>query len=169
MRLKDNAKKMHDLVLSLLDISRLNTIFYTHESCNPSLLIKEIISGDLSLLIEQFGVVITVDNMPDIFGDKLRIEGVFRRLISNAVEYGGRRISIGYRNRAYYVKDDGIGVPESQAEKIFFPGERLKVIKVDGTGMGLAFCLNVINKHNGKIWVESKGENEGSTFYFTIE
>lgn len=169
IRLKENAKKMHDLVLSLLDLSRLNTEKFRYESFDPAKIIKEIISGDLSLFIEQADVVVKVEKTPEIYGDKKRIEGVFRRLILNSVMYGGKKIIVGFENGAYFVKDDGIGIPESQTEKIFSPGERLKVVKVEGTGMGLTFCRNVINKHNGEIWVEPEGENKGSTFYFTIE
>ena len=169
MRLKENAKKMHDLVLSLLDFSRLSTIKFPNESFDPVKIIKDIISGDLSLMLEQAEAVVNIEEMPDIFGDKQRIEGVFRRLILNSIKYGGKNIIVGFKNGVYFVKDDGIGIPESQLEKIFSPGERLKVINVEGTGMGLTFCRNVINKHNGKIWVESKEKNKGSTFYFTIE
>ncbi len=70
--------------------------------------------------------------------------------------------------KTFFVKDDGIGIPVSQLEKIFKPGERLKLIDADGVGMGLTFCNKVVQPHNGKIWAESDGIEKGATFYFTL-
>jgi PAS domain S-box-containing protein len=166
-RLKQNAQRMHKLVVSLLDISRLNTKKYPFESFHPKKIIDNI-AQDLSLTIEKSNVKIEIEEMPELYGDKQRIEGVFRRLITNAITYGGKKISIGYEDGAYFVKDNGIGIPENQLEKIFTPGERLKMTETKGVGMGLTFCKKVINQHNGKIWAGSEGIDKGSTFYFNL-
>jgi len=166
-RLKSNASRMHKLVLSLLDISRLNTNKYPYELFSTRKIVNEIIK-DLSITIENTGVKIKIEKLPEITGDKQRIQGVFRRLITNAITFGGKKITIGYDDGVYFVQDDGIGIPENQLEKIFLPGERLKKLKIDGIGMGLTFCRKIISQHGGKIWAESDGNGKGSTFYFKI-
>jgi len=167
-RLRANAQRMHALVLSLLDISRLNTKKYPYESFDPRKLVDNAIH-DLSLAIERAEAQIEVEEMPPIYGDRQRIAGVFRNLLSNAIVYGGKHITVGFKDEVYYVKDDGIGIPENQLEKIFTPGERLKFADAEGVGMGLTFCQKVINQHGGKIWAESEGTNKGTTFYFTLK
>ena len=167
-RIKSNTQRMHSLVLSLLDISRLST------KKNPFITINtieviEVVLSDLSLILEKAGVKVETGEMPKIIGDIHRIEGIFRKLITNAVIYGGKNIEIGFKNGAFFVKDDGIGIDKDQLENIFKPGERLKEIKTEGVGMGLTFCRKVIDLHNGKLWSESDGEGKGSTFYFEVK
>ncbi|MCP4687152.1 MAG: hybrid sensor histidine kinase/response regulator, partial [Desulfobacterales bacterium] len=65
--------------------------------------------------------------------------------------------------------DNGVGIPKNQLEKIFSPAERLKMMDVEGVGMGLTFCAKVIRQHGGKIWAESEGVNRGATFYFILD
>jgi PAS domain S-box-containing protein len=161
-RLQHNSRRMHKLVLSLLDISRLNTQKRPLENFNLKLIIEKILL-DLSLTIQKHQVKIIVEQLPELFADKHRIETVFRNLISNAINYGGKNIVVGMKDNTIYVKDDGIGIPNGQLERIFNSGERLKLNKADGVGMGLTFCKKVINQHNGKIWAESEGENKGTT------
>jgi len=169
-RLKANSQRMHQLVLNLLDISRLNTKKYPYETFNPQNIVENILA-DLMLLIDEQNAKINVNNtdIPLMTGDRLRLDGVFRKLITNALNYGGKNITIGCEKNIYFVKDDGIGIPDDQLEKIFSPGERLKMLAVNGTGMGLTFCKKVIKQHGGKIWAESGGKNNGSTFYFYLK
>jgi len=166
-RLKTNAQRMYDLVISLLDISRLNTQKNPVETFDPDKILREIVK-DLSLTIEKAGAVISIQEMPPMRGDKLRLEGVFRRLLTNALTYGGKTIAVGFHDNTWFISDDGIGIPTDQLEKIFAPGERLKKIESEGAGMGLTFCRRVIDRHGGKIWAVSPGESKGATFYFTI-
>ncbi len=166
-RLKTNAERMHTLVLSLLDISRLNTKQYPEEEIDPAKIVKSI-AKDLSLAMDEKGVTLKIEKMPSIRGDKLRMQRVFQNLITNSLNYGAKKITVGHKENFFYVRDDGIGIQEDQLEKIFRPGERLKKVKAEGVGMGLTFCKKVVERHNGKIWAESKGANQGATFYFTI-
>lgn len=164
-RLKDNAVRMHTLVLSLLDISRLNTREYDHEWIRPYRLVQKI-TEDLKITLEKAGARIELDDIPWIFGDRLRIEDVFRNLITNAIKYQGKTITIGYNTqKGISIRDDGIGIPPDQVEKIFDPGERLKQIRTEGVGMGLTFCRKVMSIHEGTIKAESRGEGAGSTFF----
>ncbi|MDM8544517.1 PAS domain S-box protein [Desulfococcaceae bacterium HSG9] len=167
-RLQANAQRMHTLVLSLLDMSRLNT------KINPPTVFeaREVIDHaiwDSELLIQKSKTKIELKNVPRIFGDKLRIITVFRNLITNAIIYGGDKITIGYQDKNFYIQDNGIGIPKNQLEKIFSPTERLKMVDVEGVGMGLAFCKKVIRQHGGEIWAESEGMNKGATFYFMLK
>ncbi|MCD4653307.1 hypothetical protein K8T06_05175 [bacterium] len=134
-RIKANIQRMHNLVLSLLDISRLNTKKNPFIKFSAGKVVEKVL-GDLSLVIEQSGAKIETGKMPKIFGDKIRIEGVFRNLVINAVTYGGKNIEIGFNNGVFYVKDDGIGIDKDQLENIFKPGERLKDIQTEGVGKG---------------------------------
>jgi len=167
-RLKSNAQRMHQLVLSLLDISRLNTRRLPYERFDLNDTFTKIIN-DLSLTIEKSGVKITSQPLPNIYADKVRIEGVIRNLITNAINYSGKIINIGYNNNTLWVKDNGIGIPPDQLERIFNPGERLKMIKADGVGMGLTFCKKVIEQHEGRIWAESEGMRKGACFYIEFQ
>lgn len=166
-RLQVNAQRMHKLVLSLLDISRLNTVNKDYEVFKLDKLIEKITS-DLALTIGESDVNIIVEELPELYADRIRIESVFRNLIINSIIYKGKTIVIGRENNFIYVKDDGIGIPESQLSRIFGPGERLKMINTEGVGMGLTFCKKVIEKHGGKIWASSQGSGKGATFFVDI-
>ena len=165
-RIKSNVQRMHTLVLSLLDISRLNTKKNPFIRFSTGKAVEEVLR-DLSLIIEKAGANVEMGQMPNIFGDKTRIEGVFRNLITNAVTYEGKNIEIGFTDGTFFVKDDGIGIDKDQLENIFKPGERLKDINTEGVGMGLTFSRKVINQHNGKIWAESDGA--GAILYFDVK
>lgn len=166
-RLKSNANRMHKLVLSLLDISRLNTIRKEYQSFNLTHLIEKIIS-DLSLTIEKKQAIVEIEPLPDLYADKIRIESVFRNIIANALVYGGKNILVAAKDNCIFVKDDGIGIPAGQSERIFEPGERLKVISTEGVGMGLTFCKKVIEQHGGQIRASSEGQGKGTTFYIQL-
>ncbi|MCP5501484.1 MAG: PocR ligand-binding domain-containing protein [Leptospiraceae bacterium] len=166
-RLLANAENMHKLILSLLDISRLNTKKNPYEKFDLNSVIEKILT-DLSLVIEKNNAQITLEKLPELFADKQRIEIVFRNLISNAINYEGKKITIAYNNNIIFVKDNGIGIPLDQLETIFKAGERLQLNEAVGVGMGLTFCKKVIEQHNWKIWAESEGEGKGTTFKISI-
>ena len=167
-RLQSNSRRMHKLVSVLLDISRLSAASMHLEKINLNTIVKNIIT-DLSLVISEAKVEVTVKKLPHILADRVRFESVIRNLIVNSINYGGKNIDISFKDNILSIKDDGIGIPEGQLETIFTPGERLKIIKVDGIGMGLAFCKKVILLHNGKIWAESEGMNKGTTIKIRLD
>ncbi|WP_319500419.1 CHASE domain-containing protein [uncultured Draconibacterium sp.] len=163
LRLKNNAQSMHNLIKSLLDISRLNTKIHPFETFDLNVMVEKIIM-DLALFIENKKANIITQDLPKLHADKHRIETVFRNLIANALTYGGKNITIGAKDNTLFVSDDGIGIPEDQLSSIFKAGERLMQIDTDGVGMGLTFCKKVIEKHNWDLWAESKGIGKGTTF-----
>ncbi len=166
-RLKANAERLYKLVLSLLDLSRLNTVKNPYRASDPEEVVRYIIE-DLELKLKESEAEIVIEPLPSMHGDEQRLTSVFRNLLSNALKYGGKHILVGYQDGAYFVRDDGIGIAARNLEKIFRPGERLKKVDVEGVGMGLTFCQKVIIQHKGRIWADSEGASKGSTFYFTI-
>ncbi len=168
-RIKLNAERMRSLIASLLDVSRINTRQNINTFFNPSEIIDEV-KKELEITIMTNSVAIETSGMPNIYGDKERFFMVYRNLITNSVNYGAKKIEIGFLpGKGFFVKDDGIGIPGEQLEKIFKPGERLREIDVEGSGMGLTFCKKIIELHCGKIWAESAGKNCGTTFFFSLE
>jgi signal transduction histidine kinase len=113
--------------------------------------------------------------LPEVFGDELRITRAFRNLLDNALKYGGERLSeirIGYElNRSHHifsVTDDGGGIDQEEAEKLFQLFQRLETSnQIAGSGMGLAIVKEIAKKHLGDVWVESV-PGRGTTFYLSV-
>jgi light-regulated signal transduction histidine kinase (bacteriophytochrome) len=118
--------------------------------------------------------VITHDPLPAVMGDSEILAKVLKHLIGNAVKYCGSphpRVHISSKRRnlacVFSVQDNGPGVDPAFHERIFGVFKRLHGREYPGTGLGLAFCKKAIERHGGRIWVEST-PGEGSTFYFTL-
>ena len=169
-RIEANSRKMQDLIKSLLDVSRLNTVKneFSEIKCNDVL---DSIISTLDINIAEKNVNIVIHDIPNIFGDKIRIEVLSRNIISNAIKYGGKNIEIGFdeSKKAFYVKDDGVGIDPDQLQNIFKPGSRLQTVKIEGVGMGLSFCKKVVELHQGEIWAESDGKGKGSTIWMKFK
>jgi light-regulated signal transduction histidine kinase (bacteriophytochrome) len=125
--------------------------------------------------IKDSNTTITIETLPDIYGDHVLIGQLFQNLISNAIKFKGEKdpeikISCKKVNKEFVfaVKDNGIGISKEYFERIFVLLQRLHTVdKYPGTGIGLAICKKIVERHEGKIWVESE-LNKGSSFYFTI-
>ena len=107
-------------------------------------------------------------------GDRIQLAQLFQNLLENAIKY--RRgvppeIHVSCEKRGadwtISVKDNGLGVPESHYQQIFEPFQRLRNSKIAGSGLGLATCKRIVERHGGSIWGRSE-QGQGSTFYFTI-
>lgn len=113
--------------------------------------------------------------MPVVRGDRSRLLEVFENLLGNAAKFMGDqphpRVEVGVRGdgdqAVFYVRDNGIGIEPRHQERIFRLFEKIDA-QAEGTGIGLAIVRRIIEKHAGRIWVESKGLGHGSTFYFTL-
>ncbi|MDA3885724.1 MAG: ATP-binding protein [Candidatus Delongbacteria bacterium] len=162
-RIEANSKKMQDLIKSLLDVSRLNTVKKEFVELNLNEVLDNIIST-LDVNIAEKNVNIVRKELPNMHGDKIRLETLARNIISNAIKYGAKNIEIGfdYSKNYFYIKDDGVGIDPEQLENVFKPGSRLQIVKNEGVGMGLSFCKKVVELHNGKIWAESEGKDKGT-------
>lgn len=170
----DGSNRMRTLIASLLDYSRINRV-KPFENINLNELLKEVL-GDLKTDILTNKAVITIETLPDIFGDKVLIGQLFQNLISNAVKFKGERnpeiLISGKKDKdeyLFYVKDNGIGIQKEYAGKLFVIFQRLNIQEqYPGTGIGLAICKKIVERHGGKIWFESEF-GKGTTFYFTIK
>ncbi|MGZ4054505.1 MAG: sensor histidine kinase [Bacteroidia bacterium] len=170
----DGANRMRNLIQSLLEYSRVNRV-KPFEQIDTNELLKEVLQN-LKDKIKEHNTLIKIEKLPDIFGDNVLIGQLFQNLIENAIKFKGTedpQITISCKTNIneflFSVKDNGIGIPKEYSERIFIILQRLHTIeKYPGTGIGLAICKKIVERHGGKIWVESE-VNKGSTFYFTIK
>jgi signal transduction histidine kinase len=112
--------------------------------------------------------------MPTVVADEVMLVQVFQNLIGNAIRYSGKEIPKIHISAVragerwlFSVRDNGIGVAREDAERVFDMFERPDGREVRGTGVGLALCRKVVERHGGRIWVESEAGN-GAAFRFTI-
>lgn len=171
----DNAGRMEKLIHDLLDFSRVDardTNFFTRMHCGQAL---EDALGNLRTLIEESGAVVTYDAMPWITGDPGQITRLFQNLLVNSIKYRGDevpRVHIGViadgGEWRFSVRDNGIGIDAQYADKVFgiFRGLHPRG-KFSGSGIGLAICRKVMERHRGRIWVEAT-EGPGTTVCFSL-
>ncbi len=169
----DGSNRMRQLINSLLDYSRINRV-KPFEMINLSDVIADVLL-DLKDQVTDTGALIKYDSLPEIYGDNVLIGQLFQNLIGNALKFRSDKrpeISITYEkhNNQYLfaVKDNGIGMQKEYWDKIFIIFQRLNSReKYPGTGIGLSICKKIVERHGGKIWVESI-PGKGSTFFFTL-
>lgn len=172
----DGAKRMRQIILDLLEFSRVGTLEDDQEELDLNELVKEI-----QLLfrkrIEKKKVIIKFDKLPIIQGHSAPLRQVFQNLISNALKYSKEgsccEVNITVKefenHWQFAVIDNGIGIAEEYFDKIFVIFQRLhNKDEYSGTGIGLAVTKKVVESLGGTIWLEST-EGKGSTFYFTIK
>ena len=171
----DGAKRMRQIILDLLDFSRVGRTEEDLEEVNFNNLIHEILAL-YRKQIEEVKASIIFEDLPTFQTYKTPIRQVFQNLISNSLKYhkAGEPpvIEIACKdNKTHYqfsVKDNGIGIASEYFDKIFIIFQRLhNKDEYSGTGMGLAIAKKIIENLGGKIWVKSE-EGKGSTFYFTL-
>lgn len=170
----EGAKRMKDLIEDLLTFSRLNTQIREFENINMSNVLNNVLSN-LHTSIEEMNARITNDPLPVIKGDPTQIMQLLQNLITNALKFHGReppKIHVSAADLGghwkFGVSDNGIGIDPSHQKQIFHLFKRLHSnSEYPGTGIGLSICKRIVERHNGKIWIESE-PGIGSTFYFTI-
>jgi two-component system, chemotaxis family, sensor kinase Cph1 len=131
--------------------------------------------ANLRAAIEESGAVVVTDPLPVIMADETQLLQLFQNLLGNAITFRGDTavvIQIGATRRGndwvFWVRDNGIGIEPQYAERIFLIFQRLHGRgQYPGTGIGLAIAKKIVERHRGRIWVESE-PGKGSTFYFTI-
>ena len=182
-RLAYLSQRMEQLVSDLLYFSRLGRTELAVQDTDPNHIIMDI-QQMLDPFLKERNAHITVPKpMPRIVCDRLRITEVLRNLITNAVKYNDkpeRRVEVGFldtvktphglERNVFYVRDNGVGIDAEFHEEIFRIFRRLARSteeKEDGTGTGLTFVKKIIDRHHGRIWLESEPD-KGTTFYFNL-
>lgn len=170
------ANRMQVMIKALLDYSRVNTRSDEFKPSDFEEVLDQTLSS-LKIAIEESHAVITVDPLPTIVADDKQMIQLFQNLISNAIKFRSltkdMKIHISCTkvstNYLFSVSDNGIGIEPQFKDRIFEVFQRLHTIdEYSGTGIGLAICKKIVERHGGTIWVESE-LGEGSTFYFTIK
>jgi chemotaxis family two-component system sensor kinase Cph1 len=130
--------------------------------------------ANLHAVITQSGAIVATELLPTVVAEQVMLLQVFQNLIDNSIKYRGAvtpRIHIAAQKDAeewlFSVEDNGIGIDPQDAERIFGMFKRLHGPDIPGAGIGLALCKKVVERHGGRIWVESQA-GKGATFRFTI-
>ncbi|RKD89025.1 PAS domain S-box protein [Halopiger aswanensis] len=170
----NGAERMRRMIDGLLEYSRIETRGDPFESVDLMRLVEEV-CADLQFRIEETDAEITAEGLPRVEGDASQIRQVLQNLLSNAITYSGDerpRIDVTAERDGpkwiVSVRDKGIGIDPDDTDRIFEVFERLHSREEhDGTGIGLALCRRIVERHDGEIRVESE-PGEGSTFSFTL-
>ena len=170
----DGASRMKQLIEDLLAYSRVGTKGAEFKRVNAEDALKRALFN-LRVAIQEAGAVVTNDPLPTLSGDEVQLGQLLQNLMSNALKFRSDsvpRIHIGVTESAkeytFEVRDNGIGIEPQYYERIFMVFQRLhNKGEYPGTGIGLAICKKVVERHGGRIWVESR-PGAGSSFYFTL-
>ncbi len=169
------AKKMESLLDELLELSRIGRKVNPPEDASLQDLAREAIELVAGRIAER-GVSVRVTDTPYVLhGDRPRLREVFQNLIDNAVKFMGDQpapqVEIGVEERngapVLFVRDNGMGIDPRHQQRLFGLFEKLNP-EIEGTGMGLAIVKRIVELHGGRIWLESAGPGQGTTFFFTL-
>ena len=168
------SERMQKLINDLLDYSRVDRQGRPFQSIS---LDETLVSalGNLRAALVDSQAHLTHDPLPVVRADPVQMVQVWQNLVGNAIKFRGElplEIHIGVERDAggwrFAVRDNGIGIDPQYFERVFLVFQRLHTrSKYAGTGIGLALCKKIIERHGGKIWIESQ-PGQGSTFYFTL-
>jgi PAS domain S-box-containing protein len=176
-RMQGAVRRMSLLIKDLLLYSRISTGVRTYEEVQLESVVRDVLY-DLQIQLEEASGAVHVGELPSVMGDPVQLRQLFQNLISNAVKFRKRdvppEITIsGYTRdkgavHEIMVADNGIGVSDEFAERIFQPFQRLhRKEEYSGTGIGLAICRRIAERHGGTITVESNDDG-GATFVITL-
>jgi PAS domain S-box-containing protein len=169
------ANRMRELIYNLLQYTQLGKTDIAEEKINVQDLMNEALQN-LKQSIESSGAQIKIDSELDtVYGDRIQLVQLIQNLVSNALKFTNSenpmvKISCWEENghARFAVSDNGIGIAETDLDKVFEIFRRLGTQKeYPGTGIGLAICKKIVDRHRGRIWPESE-LGKGTTFYFTL-
>lgn len=170
----EGASRMQTLINDLLVFSRVGTRGQPFRPVDMAGVLADA-QANLTVAIRESKALISCDTLPTVIADRTQMIQLFQNLIANAIKFRGERVP-DIRIRAerqqsewlFVVADNGIGLEAEYYERIFGVFQRLHTRReYPGTGIGLALCKKIVERHDGRIWVESQ-PGQGSTFYFTL-
>ena len=181
--IRTGVKRLSDIIDALLRLSRAGRVEYRWQWVDLNPVIGRVLDAMRDTIAEGEAEV-TVGDLPPAWGDPTQLEQVFANLISNALNYldsdrpglvevgckGTEELSdagTDSRSLIYYVRDNGVGISEQALDKVFQVFKRLHPEKAAGEGLGLTVVQRIVERHGGRIWVESI-EGEGSTFFVRL-
>jgi PAS domain S-box-containing protein len=170
----DGAERMQALITDLLAYSRVSKGELTKEPTDLKAVL-ELTLSDLSHAIEESNTVITTDPLPTVNANSRQLGQLFQNLIANGIKFRGEKqpqiqikAALNSKFWTISVQDNGIGIEPQFAERIFIIFQRLHTKdEYEGTGIGLAICKKIVERHGGQIWLESE-LGRGTTFFFTL-
>lgn len=168
------AVRMHRIIDDLLEYSRVSTRAGRLEPTDATAVVGQVIEN-LTAAIADSGAVVSAGRLPVVSADEAQLTQVFQNLIANAIKFRApgrapevRIIAVEKEDEwVFSVADNGIGFDPRHKEKVFEMFQRLHGAEYEGTGIGLAVCKKIVERHGGRIWVET-APGEGSVFSFTI-
>ena len=172
---RENGQQLMARIEEVLRLARIGAAPETVEPVDPAEVVRDVLKGCESH-IERLGATVRMtDRFPKLACNRVHLFQVLDNLIRNALKFSvkGRSpvLEIGVhgagRETALFVRDNGIGIPPADRERIFEPFERLGHQQTPGTGIGLAIVKKIIELYQGRVWVESEPGN-GATFFFTL-
>ncbi len=170
----EGASRMRGLIEALLDYSRVGTRGKPFEPTDCNAVIKAVLSN-LQVMVAESEAEVTCGQLPRLAADQLQLVQLFQNLISNAIKFRAQatpKIQVGAERQdgfwRFWVRDNGIGIEPEYRQRIFTIFQRLHTrTEYEGTGIGLAICKKIVERHGGEIWAESQS-GQGSTFCFTL-
>ncbi|MGE5351826.1 MAG: response regulator [Syntrophothermus sp.] len=171
----EGSRRMQELIKDLLSYSRLSNIQNKLESVDLNEVCTDAIAN-LKSAIEESDAQIKTETLPSVKGVRAQMLQLFQNLISNAIKYRSPErtpvIEVGYEQKAnkfvFFVKDNGIGIEKDYFDRIFIIFQRLHDRgSYPGTGIGLTICKKIVERHGGRMWVESEVD-KGSAFFFSL-
>jgi PAS domain S-box-containing protein len=170
----DGAIRMWKLINDLLAYSRVGTQGKELSPTDSEAILAQAVD-DLKVAIEENDALVTHDPLPVVMADRPQFGQLFQNLIGNAIKFRGNeppRVHVSASRNGngwtFSVRDNGIGIAEEYSERIFIIFQRLHTRQeYAGTGIGLAICKKIVERHGGRIWVKSK-VGKGATFYFIL-
>ena len=170
----DGAHRMQLLIEALLTYSRVGTRELHPEKTNLNVVFDQA-AANLSMAVESSGGVVTKDALPTLTADSQQMLRLLQNLLSNALKFRGDeppRVHVASRREGndwlFSVSDNGIGIPPEHRQRVFLVFQRLHGRgQYEGTGIGLAMCKRIVERHHGRIWIGGESGN-GSVFHFTL-
>ncbi|MBN1375399.1 MAG: PAS domain S-box protein, partial [Dehalococcoidia bacterium] len=167
------ANRLQSMIDGMLEYSRVETRGQPFEPVDCEEVLRQT-TDNLRSAIQESGTEITHDPLPSISGDRPQLVRLFQNLLANSIKYRDQRppvIQVSARKKdrewIFSIKDNGMGINPEYKEQIFIIFQRLHGRDVPGIGLGLSVAKRIVERHGGRIWVESE-PGQGATFYFTI-